>query len=333
MSVPASMYKAVKTVPLFQRIYQASVSSPHACLVQCQNTASLCWILSCWIHNLLIKSGKSKLVVYLSEPSYEFFIEKAFGPMQNDSQIEWIRAWRDNTSLRTFICRFKEAHQSHNAQPMIWIIFDMHHAFQWASSSLEEEPFPWVDLLQYTQENGSSRDTMIIGCISKYISTAAQQRQLASVRNHFPSILETYDDGDGDALSSTMSTDWLLGNSIHASFSHCLSASKKKSRENLLISMEKSLSPKYSMRIITRPDTLSINGSVNPESIDAIQKISTFRVTQSQAEQQQRDRIELPYMKMQTKQIEPRTGMPTVLYYAEKIDDIDEEDPDADLDL
>ena len=65
-----------------------------------------------------------------------------------------------------------------------------------------------------------------------------------------------------------------------------------------------------------------------------MQGIASFNVTLTERQKEEKERVVLPYLKAQSLQeLGPQTGMPTILYYADKADDIDEEDPDADLDI
>lgn len=84
--------------------------------------------------------------------------------------------------------------------------------------------------------------------------------------------------------------------------------------------------------LILEQDGEKIESISTIENSKSLQKFATFKVELTQQEQQERMNVELPFLKAQ-KETGPRTGLPDIIYYADKVDDIDEEDPDADLEF
>jgi hypothetical protein len=299
-------------IPVIQRVYQGTLKCPYIMLVNTGYADTLCLCLIGWIQqrvNILSRSShgytEKPIVVYVSEPYYIQFLERSESKdLLVSPYIRWVYMYRANYSIGDTIGEiYDRVAVQERGREALWVIWDINECL-YASYWRE-----WMKLVDLFSKGGN---VLLIGSHG-YVENAS----LSWIKRNCIGILDVMDSGASDDQISRASFSkmrWPLVCEFH----------HKGEIERVSIELKSQL-------LSFMPEKKPIVS--NPESVDTLQQLSTFRVKLTPQEQKQRGDIDLPFLKIQSNPIEPRTGLPNIIYYAEKIDDMDEEDPDADLDL
>lgn len=298
---------------LLQKIYQSNVPMPPLFWIQATHAETICWTIVAWVLQSRSK-GPLRVTIYCTEPFYLYIIKK-YTNLLDCKEIEWVHTYQNGwLDLDSILSRARTAPRS------LWVLLD---AMVCDSVDLAT----WTRFLHSWADQKSA---LLIGSHSNGARVSEDlSRQIAFLQRYCGGILEISDAGEserGNKLGSIAGLS-IASAKIPAMFHYVHHG--KRTTEHLLLSVERG-ELKCSLRITKKQVDREPE---KPAAINTLQQLATFKVMLSAEEQQQKANIGLPYLKAQTENIEPQTGLPDIVYYAEKVDDLDEEDPDADLEF